>query len=178
VVDDPTFPGSTAPSGSSGSRTPPWRPGGRERWPLRPTRERTMVAMRVWFISRPANAPAILLRSACGVKRRPSKSASDQRRVDGEVAKLRDGERRSRSQRQSRRGDDEGDHDPGGDRREAHSRPVAALDEIAQQERRADHQDARRGHEAGQHRDETRTQLRPMASMTMRNSTSPPATTR
>ena len=36
-------------------------------------------------------------------------------------------------------------------------RPVAALDQIAQQERRADHQDARRGHETGQHRDETRT---------------------
>src|SRR5271166_5878647 len=68
---------------------------------------------------------------------RESKSASDQRRIDGEVAKLRDDERRSRSQRQSWRGDDEGDHDPGGDRREAHSRPVAALDEIAQQERRA-----------------------------------------
>ena len=44
VVDNPTLRGSTAPSGSSGSRTPPWRPGGRERWPLRPTRERTMVA--------------------------------------------------------------------------------------------------------------------------------------
>ena len=35
VVDSPTFPGSTAPSGSSGFRTPPWRPGGHERWPLR-----------------------------------------------------------------------------------------------------------------------------------------------
>jgi hypothetical protein len=33
VVDNPTFPGSTAPSGSSGDRTPPWRLGGRERWP-------------------------------------------------------------------------------------------------------------------------------------------------
>ncbi len=46
LVDNPTFPASTALSGSSGYRTPPWRPGGHERWTLRPPRERTMVAKR------------------------------------------------------------------------------------------------------------------------------------
>ena len=94
VVDDPTFPGSTVPSGSSGYRTPPWRPGGRERWALRPTRERTMVASGARCArGRPIRARVRRRaawrrrrRGCCGAcagarrKRRPQRAEPDRRR--------------------------------------------------------------------------------------------------